>query len=58
MISNNGVIFLKNPISVNTEARTLNFFQIEALGLKKANILEQRGAAAPLTPLWTRHWAA
>ena len=28
-----------------------DFFQIEALGLKKANILEQRGAAAPLAPL-------
>ena len=30
------------------------FFQIEALGLKNANILEKRGATAPLvTPLGT-----
>ena len=30
------------------ELERSDFFQIKALGLKKANILEQRGAAAPL----------
>ena len=37
------------------ELERSDFFQIKALGLKNANILEQRGAAAPLAPLWTRH---
>ena len=32
------------------ELERSDFFQIEALGLKKAIILEQRGAAAPLAP--------
>ena len=36
------------------ELECSDFFQIEALGLKKENILEQRGAAAPLAfPLGT-----
>ena len=55
-LTNKEFIYIKNPISVINEARTLRFFQNEALSLKKANILEQRGAAAPLAPLWTRPW--
>ena len=37
------------------ELERSDFFQIEALGLKNAIILEQQGAAAPIAPLWTRH---